>query len=229
MSGNEFLSIQKINDREAGIPQIGVVVAIVTDNKDTKEQGRVKIKFPWMGDEAGEAWARLATLMGGNNRGTVFYPEVGDEVLVVFEQGNLNYPYVIGVLWNGVDKPPEKNSDGKNNIKMIKTRSGHIIKLDDTDGSEKIEIIDKTEGNKISIDSANNKISIVCAGDIELLASDGKIIIDATEIEIKSSTTVKTRDIEIKPSGSAKIEASSGMDLKASGTMNIKGATVNIN
>jgi uncharacterized protein involved in type VI secretion and phage assembly len=230
MPGNEFLSLQKINDREAGIPHIGVVVAIVTDNKDTEEQGRVKIKFPWMGDEAGEAWARLVTLMGGNNRGTVFYPEVGDEVLVAFEQGNINYPYMIGALWNGVDKPPEKNSDGKNNIKMIKTRSGHIIKLDDTDGSEKIEIIDKTEGNKISIDSANNKISIVSAGDIELLASDGKITIDATEIEIKSSITVKTKKIEIKSSDSAKIEASSAvMELTNTGTMNIKGSTVNIN
>jgi len=230
MPGNEFLSLQKINDREAGIPHIGVVVAIVTDNKDTEEQGRVKIKFPWMGDEAGEAWARLVTLMGGNNRGTVFYPEVGDEVLVAFEQGNINYPYMIGALWNGVDKPPEKNSDGKNNIKMIKTRSGHIIKLDDTDGSEKIEIIDKTEGNKISIDSANNKISIVSAGDIELLASDGKITIDATEIEIKSSITVKTKKIEIKSSDSAKIEASSAIiELTNTGAMNIKGSTVNIN
>lgn len=229
MSGNEFLSIQKINDREAGSLHIGVVVAIVTDNQDTEEQGRVKIKFPWMGDEAGEAWARLATLMCGNERGTVFYPEVDDEVLVAFEQGNINYPYVIGALWNGVDKPPEKNSDGENNIKLIKTRSGHIIKLDDTEGSEKIEIIDKTEENKISIDSANNKISIVSAGDIELLASDGKITIDATEIEIKSTITVNTKDIEIKPSGKAKIEASGQMDLKTSAVMNVKGSTVNIN
>lgn len=207
----------------------GVVVALVVDNKDPEERGRIKIKFPWMGEEAGTAWARLATLMGGKDRGIVFYPEVNDEVLVVFEQGNINYPYVIGALWNGVDKPPEKNSDGKNNIKMIKTRTGHTIKLDDTDGSEKIEIIDKTEENKIIIDSANNKISIVSAGDIELLASDGKITIDATKIEIKSSITVNTKDIEIKPSGKAKIEASGQMDLKTSAVMNIKGSTVNIN
>ena len=160
---------------------LGVVVALVTDNKDTEERGRIKIKFPWMGDEAGEAWARLVTLMSGNERGIVFYPEVDDEVLVAFEHGNINSPYIIGALWNGVDKPPEKNSDGENNIKMIKTRSGHTIKINDKDGEEKIEIIDKTEGNKITIDSANNKISIVSGGDIELLASDGKITIDATE------------------------------------------------
>ncbi len=217
MSGNDFLNTRKTGERGAGNPCIGVVVALVTDNKDTEEQGRVKIKFPWMGDEAGEAWARLATFMGGSDRGAVFYPEVDDEVLVAFEQGNMNYPYVIGALWNGADKPPEKNSDGKNNVRMIKSRSGHIIKIDDTDGSEKIEIIDKSEENKICIDSANKKISIECGGDIELSASKGKVSIQAKEIEIKSA------------SSSVKIESAAGMDLKASATMNIKGSTVNIN
>jgi len=191
----------------------------------------VQITFPWRGTEEDEElhWARLATIMAGNERGTFFYPDVDDEVLVAFEHGDIDSPYIIGALWNNQDKPPEENSEGENNIKMIKTRSGHTIKLDDTDGSEKIEIIDKTEENKISIDSANNKISIECSGDIELLASDGKIIIDATEIEIKSSITVKAKDIEIKPSGKAKIEASGQMDLKTSATMNIKGSAVNIN
>ncbi len=217
--------------REGNSQILGVVAALVTDNKDPEERGRIKIKFPWMGDEAGEAWARLVTIMSGNDKGTVFYPDVDDEVLVAFEHGDIDSPYILGSLWNNLDKPPEKNSEGKNNIKMIKTRSGHVIKLDDTDGSEKIEIIDKTEGNKISIDSANNKISIECAGDIELLASDGKITIDAKDIEIKSSSSTKidAKDIEIKSSSSTKIEASSGMDLKASGTMKIKGSMVNIN
>lgn len=221
----EFLNIGVDNAHKV----YGIVIAQVVDNKDLETRGRIKISFPWMKKDAGTAWARLTTIMSGGERGVVFYPEVDDEVLVAFEHGNVNYPYIIGALWNGKDKPPEKNSDGKNNIKMIKTRSGHTIKLDDTDGSEKIEIIDKTEGNKISIDSANNKISIICAGDIELLASDGKIIIDATEIEIKSSIKIKTQDIEIKPSGAAKIEASGQMDMKTSAVMNIKGSTVNIN
>lgn len=208
----EFLNL----GRDGNSQILGVVVALVTDNKDPEERGRIKIKFPWMGDKAGEAWARLSTLMGGKDRGTIFYPEVEDEVLVAFEQGNISYPYIIGALWNGKDKPPEKNSDGKNNIKMIKTRSGHTIKIDDTEGKEKIEIIDKSEENKICIDSSNKKISIECGGDIELSASKGKVSIKAQEIEIKASS-------------SAKIEASAGMDLKASGTMNIKGSMVNIN
>lgn len=226
MDFDGFFKSQRTNTQISG-----VVLALVKSTKDPDGLGRVQITFPWRGKEEDEElhWARLATLMAGSERGTFFYPDVDDEVLVAFEHGDIDSPYIIGALWNSQDMPPEANSEGENNIKLIKTRSGHMIKLDDTDGSEKIEIIDKTEGNKISIDSANNKISIECAGNIELLASDGKIIIDATEIEIKSSTTIKTQDIEIKSSSSAKIEASSGMDLKASGTMNIKGSTVNIN
>lgn len=192
----------------------GVVVALVVDNKDPEERGRIKIKFPWMGKETGTAWARLVTLMGGKNRGIVFYPEVDDEVLVAFEQGNVNYPYIIGALWNGKDKPPEKNSDGKNNIKMIKTRSGNTIKIDDTENKEKIEIVSKE--NKIVIDSSKKNISIKCGGNIELSAPEGKVSIKAKEIEIISSS-------------SAKVEAKAGMDLKASGVMKIKGSMVNIN
>jgi len=194
----------------------GVVIALVKSTKDPEGLGRVQIAFPWRGNGDEMYWARLATLMAGNNMGMFFYPGVNDEVLVAFEHGDIDSPYIIGALWNGKDKPPEKNSDGKNNIKMIKTRSGHTIKIDDTEGKEKIEIIDKSEENKICIDSSSKKISIECGGNIELSASKGKVVIKAQEVEIKSSS-------------SAKIEASAGMDLKASGVMKIKGSMVNIN
>ncbi|MGB9927643.1 MAG: phage baseplate assembly protein V [Methanosarcina sp.] len=207
----------------------GVVVGIVTNNKDPEKLGRVKVKYPWLSEKEESNWARIASPMAGIERGIFVLPDVDDEVLMVFEHGDINRPYIVGSLWNGKDKPPETNSDGKNNIKIIKSRTGHTIKIDDTEGEEKIEIVDKTEGNKITIDSANNKISIVSGGDIDLLASDGKITIDATEIEIKSSIKIKTKDLEVKPSGAAKIEASGQMDLKTSAVMNIKGSTVNIN
>ncbi|HYV24494.1 MAG TPA: phage baseplate assembly protein V, partial [Pyrinomonadaceae bacterium] len=80
----------------------GAFPALVTDIKDPDGQGRVKISLPWSADTAGakyEYWARLATLMGGNNRGSWFIPDVNDEVLVVFEGGDPRRPYVIGALW----------------------------------------------------------------------------------------------------------------------------------
>ncbi len=154
--------------------------------------------------------------MAGKAQGIFILPEVDDEVLVVFEHGNINMPYIIGSLFNGTDVPPETNSDGKNNIKMIKSRSGHIIKIDDTDGEEKIELVDKTEKNMIKIDTKENKILIASDKDIEISAPNGKVTIDAQDLELKSSAATK-------------IEASANMDLKASGKMNVKGATINLN
>lgn len=194
----------------------GVVVGIVTNNKDPDSLGRVKVKIPRISGEDESHWARVASLMAGKERGAFFLPEVDDEVLVAFEYGDINMPYIIGSLWNGVDKPPETNSDGENNIRVIKSRSGHIIRLNDEDGKEKIEIIDKSEKNSIIFDTAKNTITITTDKDITLSASQGTIKLDAQKIEIKSSADTK-------------IEAGAGMDVKSSATMNIKGATVNIN
>jgi uncharacterized protein involved in type VI secretion and phage assembly len=209
----------------------GVVVGIVTNNKDPDSIGRVKVKIPRISGEDESNWARLTSFMAGKERGAFYLPEVDDEVLVAFEHGDINIPYVIGSLWNGKDKPPLTNDDGKNNFRIIKSRSGHIIRLDDTDGKEKIEIVDKTEKNKIVIDSKENKISITSEKDFEISAPNGKVTIVAKDIEVKASAAIKleAKDIEAKASASAKIEASSSADLKASGNMTIKGATVNIN
>lgn len=186
----------------------GVVIAVVTGNQDPEGLGRIKINFPWRGEKDESYWARIACPMAGNERGMVFYPEVDDEVLVAFEHGDINQPYVIGSLWNGKDKPPETNSDGKNNIRKIKSRSGHEIifndddtamkekieihtkgkhkiVLDDSSGQEKIEIIDKTGSNKIIIDSVKNSINIESAMELKI---KGNIV----EIEGTTSLTLKS-------------------------------------
>ncbi len=195
---------------------LGVVVGIITNNQDPDGLGRVKVKIPRLSDADESNWARVATFMAGNDRGAFFLPEVDDEVLVAFEYGDVNLPYVIGSLWNGVDKPLSDNSDGQNNLRIIKSRSGHIIKLDDTDNQAQIQIIDNSGNNLITIDTQNKKIILSSAGDIELSATSGKVSIAAQNVEITASAAVK-------------VEASADIDLKASGNMNIKGATVNIN
>jgi uncharacterized protein involved in type VI secretion and phage assembly len=208
--------LDMVEDRRMKARIYGFVIGIVTNNKDPEEIGRVKVKFPWLSEEDESNWARIVSPMAGNDMGMFFLPEVDDEVLVGFQHGDINMPYVLGSLWNGVDKPPEDNSDGKNNIRMIKSRSGHIIKLDDTQGEEKIEIVDNTKKNIIIIDGKTNKITFKSESDIEISAPNGKVSINALDFEVKSSA-------------STKIEASSGMDLKTSGSMNLKGSMVNIN
>jgi uncharacterized protein involved in type VI secretion and phage assembly len=137
-----------------------VAVGIVTNNVDPMKLGRVKVKFPWLSDTHESDWVRIATLMAGRDRGAFFLPDIGDEVLVAFDHGDFEHPYVIGALWNGVDKPPETNADGKNNIKKIKSRSGHEIILDDSAGAEKIQIKDNTGLNSILLDPVKNSITI---------------------------------------------------------------------
>src|SRR5262245_99993 len=164
----------------------GVVVGLVTNNNDPDKLGRVKVKFPWLSDRDESHWARIAAPMGGKERGVYFLPEVDDEVLLAFEHGNVTRPYVIGALWSKEDKPPANNGDGKNNLRLIKSRSGHTIKLNDEDGKETIEIIDKSEKNSIVINTKDNSITIKSEKDITL-AAKGTIKLDAEKIEIKSS------------------------------------------
>jgi uncharacterized protein involved in type VI secretion and phage assembly len=194
----------------------GVTVGVVTNNQDPDNLGRVKVKFPWLSDEDESHWARVLTPMAGNDRGLYFLPEVDDEVLVAFEHGRAEFPYVLGALWNGKDKAPESNDDGKNNMRTLKSRSGHIIRLDDTDGSEKIEILDKSGKNSVVISTADNTITVAADADITVQSGSGKLILSGNGIEIKSQTDVK-------------IEASANMDLEAGGQMNVKGSMVNIN
>ena len=215
MNGFDLLIDAGINGRRSSGIQ-GVVIGIVTNNEDPDGMGRVKVKFPWLSDADESNWARIATPMAGAERGIYFLPEVDDEVLVAFEHGDVRLPYVIGALWNGQDAPPEDNADGSNNIRVIKSRSGHVIRLNDEDGREKIEIIDKSEKNSIVIDTAENTIAITTDKDITFSATQGTIKLEAQNIEITSSAKTK-------------IEAGSEMGVEAAATMNIKGATVNIN
>ena len=128
------------------------VIGVVTDNTDPdKKLGRVKVKLPYVVGTSGESggivtdWARLVVPGGGATRGVYYLPEVNDEVLVAFEQGDINRPYILGGLWNGTDAPPKGNDTVANssgvNQRIIQSRTGHIITLDDTDSKQMITVV----------------------------------------------------------------------------------------
>jgi uncharacterized protein involved in type VI secretion and phage assembly len=194
----------------------GVVIGTVTNNQDPDNLGRIKVTFPWLNDRDEGYWARLATPMAGGNRGIYFLPEVHDEVLVIFEHGDTRFPYIIGSLWNGQGRPPTNNDDGKNNIRLIKSRSGHLIRLDDTNGKERIEIIDKSGNNSLVFDTQNNTVTINSAKDLTLFAPKGTLKLEAQSIELNASTTLK-------------VNAQSQADIETNGVMNIKGQIINLN
>lgn len=151
---NILEALARPGEREGARDRIyGAVVGIVSNTGDPDGLGRIKVRFPWLKEDDESRWARLVSFMAGPGRGAVFRPEVDDEVLVVFEQGDMRFPYVLGAVWNGNDKPPsEKGGDAENHIRMIKSRSGHTIVLDDSPGGEKITITDKG-GNILQLSS----------------------------------------------------------------------------
>ena len=176
----------------------GVYPALVVDIKDPDSQGRVKIKLPWAPDAAGavpELWARVATLMAGNDRGSWFIPDVDDEVLVAFEAGDARRPYVIGALWNGTDRPPETMDGAGNNFKkLIRSRNGVKVTLDDQDGQEKL-ILETPGGQKVTLkdgpgaiqieDSNGNAVKLETAG-ITITAS-AKVTVQASQVSVSAS------------------------------------------
>jgi len=137
--------------------------ALVSDVKDPDGQGRVKITLPWSPDTGNgkyEAWARLATMMGGKNRGSWFIPDRNDEVLVAFEAGDPRRPYVVGGLWNGSDSPPASMDDkGKNDKKVLRSRNGVKVTLDDTQGQESM-VLETPGGQKITLKDGPGSILI---------------------------------------------------------------------
>jgi uncharacterized protein involved in type VI secretion and phage assembly len=193
----------------------GVVIGIVTNNNDDEGLSRVRVRFPWLDATNETFWARIVSPMAGPGRGVYFLPEVDDEVLVAFEHGDLRFPYVLGGLWNGVDKPPVDNGGG-NHLRVIKSRSGHLIKLNDEHGKETVEIIDASGKNSIVVDTATNVITITAGKDITLAAPEGTIRISAQTIEIAASK------------GGA-FTAGADMTVHAEGDLTLTGKTVNIN
>jgi len=182
--------------------EMGAVVGIVTNNDDPEGMGRVKVKYPWLAEDEESAWARVASFMAGKDRGAFFLPEVNDEVLLAFDHGNIHRPYVIGVLWNGEDQPPEANStvlDGSGQVvqRIIKSRSGHTILLDDTSGGGGITISDRA-GNQIVIDSGSNAMKVEIQGNLEISAK-GKVTIKGDAgVEISSSANVDVKGAIVK-------------------------------
>jgi uncharacterized protein involved in type VI secretion and phage assembly len=165
------------------------VIGIVTDNKDPDKLARVKVKLPVLTSQLTTFWLPIVMLGAGKNRGWFFIPEVDDEVLVMFEHGDPNRGIVIGALWNGVDKPPEKN-DGKNERRVIKSRQGSRVMFDDD--KDQIFIEDGTGKGKITFDAKNNKIIIeALVGDVALQAPTGELKIVSKETVMKAGQNVE--------------------------------------
>jgi uncharacterized protein involved in type VI secretion and phage assembly len=168
------------------------VIGIVTDNKDPQKLGRVKLQLPVLSEQDATTWAPIIMLGAGKNRGWFFIPDPGDEVLVLFEHGDVNRPLVVGALWNGKDKPPDSNpSPHGNDRRVIKSRAGSRIVFDDG-SAPKVVIEDGAGKARITIDSSNNRILIEALdGDVCFQSPTGDLSIVAKSAELKAGQNVE--------------------------------------
>ncbi|WP_413988477.1 phage baseplate assembly protein V [Labrys okinawensis] len=185
----------------------GVMTGTVRDNRDPEAEGRVQVTYSLPGQSQASQWARMAAPMAGGDRGFYFLPDIGDEVLLAFEAGNPRQPYVVGALWSGRDRPPATNGDGKNNIRMIRTRNGNQLTFDDGDaGSVRIELRD---GKKVELDSAGLRLEDIDGNRVVIDSQSGSIVISAAK-----TLTLKAPDITIEASGTLKTSPEATGKLK---------------
>ena len=202
-------------ERESDGFLTGLAVGVVTDNQDPDKLARVRVRLPWHASGDTSYWARSAMPMAGNDRGSYFLPEIGDEVLVGAEDGDPSHLYVLGMLWNGKQKPPANNDDGANNIRVIKSRSGHAVRFNDDTSAPEIEM-KLADGKQILLDKDGITITDANRNVITFNASTGAIEISGAQ---KLTLTAPTVSIQAKTS----------MDISSSGTLTLKGTLVQIN
>ena len=197
------------------------VIGIVTDNKDPSKLGRVKLKIPILSDQDSTYWCPIIMLGAGKNRGWFYIPEKDDEVLVMFEHGDVNRPLVVGALWGGKDKPPDKNPGG-NPRRMIKSRLGSKITFDDE--KEQLIIEDGVQKGRITFDAKANKITIEALdGDVCFQSPKDDMTIVAKSIELNATT-----NLEIHAGDAMQWGAGASATIKSSGTT-LSGSKVNTN
>ena len=194
---------------------VGVAVGVVTDNRDPEGLSRVRVRLPWRGEGDTSSWARLAVPMAGDDRGTYFLPEIDDEVLVAAEQGAPSRLYVLGMLWNGTQRPPADNDDGANNSRLVKSRSGHLIRFNDDESTPEVEVR-LQDGKRVLLDEHGISISDGGQNVITLTSTSGTIRIEAGQKLSLAAPNVS-------------IEAAATMTVRSSGTLTLSGALVEIN
>jgi uncharacterized protein involved in type VI secretion and phage assembly len=218
-----------------GQPINGVVMAIVTDNSDPNNTARVKLRFPWLDDSYESDWARLAQLGAGPNSGAVWIPEVNDEVLVAFEHGDIRRPYVVGNLYNGVDKPNEGSGlfdHGKVKRRGFISRKGHKFIFFDDPNKAGIAFISSDGKLKISLNETNSEIHISSQGKVHVESQQDMTLESKANLNLKAQQGIKLEagnSLDLKGTAGATLDGGPQLEVKASGQLKITGAMVDVN
>lgn len=233
-------------------PVLHSTFAKVIDNNDPDALGRIKVGFAWSGEKIETDWIPVIQGGAGEGYGNYFVPEISDLVVVNFEFGNPDLPYISGAAYHKDSKPSEFFHD-KNYYKAIYTKGENQVFISDEPGKEKIAIINPKEQNKIILDCQDKSILIESVGDInikgknitldakETLATNCKNFehkadkastLESMDITLNSSKNLSmtgTAKAEIKSTGKASLAGTASSELKSSGIVQVQGSLVKIN
>jgi uncharacterized protein involved in type VI secretion and phage assembly len=163
----------------------GLYPALVLDIVDPDQLGRIKVGFPWLGAAGSDvsAWSRLVSLYADDNQGWQILPSVGTEVIVGFEAGNIDRPYIVGAVWNGQEALPDTPA-AANNKRLLKTRSGSLLEFDDTEGASKVTV-SMQSGHQLVLDDAAQQVTLKHSNGCQLVMNVGG------QVSITANSTVE--------------------------------------
>jgi phage protein D len=238
VTGRQERSLYGLASGGRGAGGLGVVIAQVTDANDPAKQGRVRLTFPWLSDDYVSDWARTVQPGAGSNRGGLILPEVGDEVLVAFEQGDPQRPYVLGGLHNGADRPDTKgpnvidSNSGAVNRRSLVSRRGHRIDLLDDAGRSDGITTETGDGKlRVALDAAGSRLEIHSDGTVVIKGTKG-VVVDAAgdklELKGRQIEMTATQGVSVK-GATVKVAADGAAEFTATGPAVIRGSVVKIN
>lgn len=237
------IAAKQVTKTEMGDNRIfGVVVGIVVKNYDQQMPGRVCVQIPVRDDEANELkWAKVAMLSGGKEWGHYFLPEIGDQVLIVFEHGNIEKPYIIGCVSKDNDRFLTRAVTEKNQVKKITTKNGSTIQFDDMDNEDgtqdKIsmytagkqhQLIMDNEQKKIILSDKEGKNELVIQtenGNVQISAEHKLSIKVGDNLELTMNSDSGTISVKCDK---FKLEASDGVSIKSNGKLGLEGGNVKL-
>jgi uncharacterized protein involved in type VI secretion and phage assembly len=196
----------------------GVVPALVTDVNDPDGWGRIKVTFPWLSDKYTTDWVRMAQVGAGGQRGAVFLPEVNDEVLVSFDRGDWRRPYVVGSLYNGVDKPNlgqslVDSSSGAVKRRGVLSKHGHSLIFFDDQSADGVALLSGDRSLRISMNQGSTTIKITSSGKIMIEGDGGVSMKSGADLSIEATGTLSLKGARVTIDGDSDVSVT-GQPIK---------------
>lgn len=198
---------------------LGLLAGIVVDNKDPEAIGRIKVKYAVPSGDVEAAWARQITIMGGPEMGFVCFPEVDDEVLLRFVNGQPDQPVIVGSVHNGKDKIPFDNADGKNDDRIWWSRSIHKMTIHDGDGAEHMTVETKDGKTKWAMVTPDKLIALTTTKDIVIKAAKNMLFDAGADVSMTADMTITQAagsNFEVKAGSNVDIKGSAGVAITSS-------------